>query len=304
MNNIRLLLKYFAPYKWSAVKNILYNILSALFALLTFTLVYPFLRVLFLPAVVVTNPGAFQLNADYIQAFGKYCLYVFIEKNGQSGALILIVLIVISASLFKNGFIFLANNCMAFIRASTVRDLRRKLYHKVLRLPLSFFTDARKGDVMTRISNDVQEVEISVMSSLTMMFRDPIYILIYVIYLFVSSYELTLFALVLLPVSGWLIGRASRTLRSSSLSGQQNLGSLLTIVEETLTGLRIVKGFNAEEKMKAQFSESNERYAKVFRRVIRKAYLASPLSEFLSTIVIMIILYIGGNLVIHGSDRK
>ena len=303
MNNIRLLLKYFAPYKWSAVKNILYNILSALFALLTFTLVYPFLRVLFLPAVVVTNPGAFQLNADYIQAFGKYYLSVFIEKNGQSGALILIVLIVISASLFKNGFIFLANNCMAFIRSSTVRDLRKKLYHKILRLPLSFFTDARKGDVMTRISNDVQEIEISVIASLTMMFRDPMYILIFVTYLFVTSYELTLFALVLLPVSGWLIGRASRTLRSSSLLGQQHLGRLLSIVEETLTGLRIVKGFNAEEKMKVQFAESNERYAKVFRRVIRKAYLASPISEFLATIVVMIILYVGGNLVLHGSGN-
>jgi subfamily B ATP-binding cassette protein MsbA len=303
MNNVRLLLKYFAPYKWSAVKNIIYNILSALFALLTFTLIKPFLTVLFSGATVIANPGPFQLTSAYIGAFSKYYLSVFIEMYGQSGALTLVVLIVIVASLFKNAFIFLANNCMALIRSSTVRDLRKKLYHKILRLPLSFFTDARKGDVMTRISNDVQEVEISVMSSLTMMFRDPILILVFVIYLFISSYELSLLALVLLPVSGWLIGRASRTLRSSSLVGQQNLGRLLTVVEETLTGLRIVKGFNAEEKMKAQFSESNERYAKVFRRVIRKAYLASPLSEFLSTIVIMIILYIGGNLVIHGSGN-
>jgi ATP-binding cassette, subfamily B, bacterial MsbA len=301
MNNIRLLLKYFAPYKWSAVKNIIYNILSALFALLTFTLVKPFLTVLFSGEAVVANPGPFHLTSAYIGAFSKYYLSVFIEKYGQSGALTLVVFIVIGASLFKNAFIFLANNCMAFIRSSTVRDLRKKLYHKILRLPLSFFTDARKGDVMTRISNDVQEVEISVMSSLTMMFRDPILIMVFVIYLFISSYELSLFALVLLPVSGWLIGRASRTLRSSSLVGQQNLGSLLTVVEETLTGLRIVKGFNAEEKMKAQFSESNDRYAKVFKRVIRKAYLASPLSEFLSTIVIMIILYVGGNLVLQGS---
>jgi ATP-binding cassette, subfamily B, bacterial MsbA len=303
MKNIRLLLKYFAPYKWSAVKNILYNILSALFALFTFTLVKPFLTVLFNRVETVANPGHFQLNAEYLGAYSKYYLSDFIDKYGQSGALLLVVLIVIGASLFKNGFIFLANNCMAFIRASTVRDLRRKLYHKVLRLPLSFFTDARKGDVMTRISNDVQEVEISVMSSLTMMFRDPIYILIYVIYLFVSSYELTLLALVLLPVSGWLIGRASRTLRSSSLLGQQNLGRLLSVVEETLTGLRIVKGFNAEEKMKAQFAESNERYAKVFKRVIRKAYLASPISEFLATIVVMVLMYVGGNLVIHGSGK-
>src|SRR5674476_469396 len=305
MKNIRLLLKYFAPYKWSAVKNIMYNILSAIFALLTFTLIKPFLTVLFDfgKVVPVANPGPFQLNSAYLDSFSKYYLTAFIEKNGQSGALLLAVLVVICASFFKNGFIFLANNCMAFIRSSTVRDLRKKLYAKILRLPLSFFTDARKGDVMTRISNDVQEVEISVMSSLTMMFRDPILILVFVIYLFISSYELSLLALVLLPVSGWLIGRASRTLRSSSLVGQQNLGRLLTIVEETLTGLRIVKGFNAEEKMKAQFSESNERYAKVFRRVIRKAYLASPLSEFLSTIVIMIILYVGGTLVLNKTGK-
>ncbi len=237
MKNIRLLLKYFKPYRWSAARNIIYNILSALFALVSYTLAIPFLKILFDRVEYAPDPGAFQFNAEYLNAFSKYYLSAFIEKNGQTGALFLVVLIVIAASLFKNGFIFLANNSMAFIRASTVRDLRKKLYQKVLKLPLSFFTDARKGDVMTRISNDVQEIEISVMSSLTMIFRDPMYIMIFVIYLFVSSYELTLFALALLPVSGWLIGRASRTLRSSSLLGQQHLGRLLSIVEETLTGL-------------------------------------------------------------------
>ena len=303
MNNVRLLLKYFAPYKWSAVRNILYNILSALFALVSYTLVIPFLKILFDRVEKVTHPGKFQFSADYLGTFSKYYLSAFIEKHGQTGALMLVVLIVIVASLFKNGFIFLANNSMAFIRASTVRDLRRKLYHKVLRLPLSFFTDARKGDVMTRISNDVQEIEISVMSSLTMIFRDPMYILIFVIYLFVSSYQLTLFALALLPVSGWLIGRASRTLRSSSFLGQQHLGRLLSVVEETLTGLRIVKGFNAEEKMKAQFAESNERYSKIFKRVTRKAYLASPISEFLATIVVMMLMYVGGNMALQGCRK-
>jgi ATP-binding cassette, subfamily B, bacterial MsbA len=303
MNNIRLLIKYIAPYKGSAIKNILYNILSAVFALFTFTLIKPFLTVLFGRVGAVADPGPFQLNSEYIKTFTNYLLSVFIDKYGQAGALLLAVMVVTIASLLKNGFIFLANNCMALIRSSTVRDLRKMLYNKILRLPLSFFTDARKGDVMTRISNDVQEVEVSVMSSLTMLFRDPITILVFVVYLFVSSYELTLFALALLPVSGWLIGRASRTLRSSSFAGQQNLGKLLTVVEETLTGLRIVKGFNAEEKMQAQFSDSNERYTKVFRRVIRKAYLASPISEFLSTIVIMIIMYVGGNLVLNGKGK-
>jgi ATP-binding cassette, subfamily B, bacterial MsbA len=303
MKNIRLLLKYFAPYKWSAVRNIGYNILSALFALISYTLVIPFLKILFDRVETVNHPGAFQMTTSYLSSFARYYLSAFIEKHGQIGALMLVVVIVVIASLFKNGFIFMANNSMAYIRSCTVRDLRRKMYHKVLRLPLSFFTDARKGDVMTRISNDVQEIEVSVMSSLNMMFRDPIYILIYVIYLLVSSYELTLFALVLLPISGWLIGRASRTLRSSSLTSQQYLGRLLSVVEETLTGLRIVKGFNAEEKMKAQFADINEKYSKVFRRVIRKGYLASPISEFLATIVVMILMYVGGNLALHGSGN-
>ena len=300
MNKAKLLLKYIEPYKWSAARNITYNILSAVFALISYTLVIPFLRILFNRIETVQNPGEFHFNLDYFGSAGRYYLYAFIDRFGEFNALMLVCLVVVVASLLKNGFIFLANNSMAYIRACTVRDLREKMYDKVLRLPLSFFTDARKGDVMTRISNDVQEIEISVMSSLTMMFRDPLYILIFVIYLFLTSYQLTLFALVLLPVSGWLIGKASRTLRSSSFVGQQYLGRLLSVVEETLTGLRIVKGFNAEGKMKQQFSEVNERYSKVFKRVTRKAYMASPISEFLSTIVLMVLMYFGSALALKG----
>jgi len=300
MNKIRLLLKYISPYKRPAVNSIIFNMLSALFALISYTLAIPFLNILFNRVERIPDPGEFQLTFSYLTQFFKFYLAEFIDRYGEVGALMLVSLIFIIASFFKNGFIFLANNSLAFIRSSTVRDLRKKMYNKVLKLSISYFTDARKGDLMTRISNDVQEIEISVMSSLTMLYRDPVYIMIFVVYLFISSFQLTIFALALLPVSGWLIGHVSRTLRSSALLGQQNLGQLLSIVEETLSGLRIIKGFNAEKKMKEQFGITNEKYSKTFKRVIRKYYLASPLSEFLSTIVVIILMYIGGMLALKG----
>jgi subfamily B ATP-binding cassette protein MsbA len=155
---------------------------------------------------------------------------------------------------------------------------------------------------MTRVSNDVQEIEISVVASLTMMFRDPFTITIFITYMFVVNYQLTLFAMVLLPLSAWFIGKTGKSLKSTSLEGQTNLGKLLTVVDETLTGLRIVKVFNAEDKMKALFATANEKYAKVFKRVTRKNFLASPLSEFLSTIVVMVLLYVGGNMALSGKN--
>ena len=176
MNKARLLLRYIEPYKWSAVRNVIYNILSAVFALVSYTLVIPFLQILFDRVGTAPDPGEFQLNLDYLGRAARFYLYDFIDKNGEFRALMLVCVIVIGASLLKNGFIFLANNSMAYLRASVVRDIRKKMYDKVLRLQLSFFSDARKGDVMTRISNDVQEIEISVVSSLTMIFRDPLYL--------------------------------------------------------------------------------------------------------------------------------
>lgn len=303
MSKISVLLKYLMPYKWTAVKSISFNFLSALFALVSFTLVIPFLNILFNKVENINDPGMFQLNFAYLSDFINFYFFQLVQEKGQTIALLMVSLVFVIASFFKNGFIFLANNNIATIRASTVRDLRKKIYEKVLKLPLSYFTDARKGDLMTRISNDVQEIEVSVISSLTIISRDPIYIFIFVIYLFISSYQLTLFAIALLPVSGWLIGRISKTLRSSSLQGQQNLGRLLSVVEETLTGLRIVKGFNAENKMREQFKTINERYARIFKRVSRKSYLAAPTSEFLSTVVVIIILYFGGLLALKGDSR-
>jgi subfamily B ATP-binding cassette protein MsbA len=303
MNTIRILLKYVAPYKLQATKNVLFNILSAFFALFTYTMVAPFLKLLFEKVTEVQDPGEFVFRLDYIISFVKYHFYSFVGEYGIQKTLLVVCGVVILASFLKNGFIYLANSNMAYIRAATVRDLRKKIYDKVLRLPLSYFSDARRGDVMTRVSNDVQEIELSVMSSLTVMFRDPINIIIFLGYLLATSVQLTLFALIMMALSGWLIGKASKTLKSVSFAGQESLGKLLSVVEESLTGLRIIKGFNAEAKMQTQFMEANEKYSKIFKKVTRRAYLASPLSEFLSTIVLLIILYFGASLALKGTGN-
>jgi ATP-binding cassette, subfamily B, bacterial MsbA len=301
MKNIRILLKYLEPFKWQVFKNVIFNIISAFFALFVLTLAEPFLRIMFGDTTMSAPAAVPSINLFSLGNLRDLFLSNFIANNGKASALLMVCIMVVIASLFKNGFIFLAYNNMAFMRAGTVRNLRKQMFDKVLRLPLSYFSDARKGDVMTRVSNDVQEIEVSVMSSLTFLFKDPMYILIFLVYLMITSYQLTLFALVMMPLSAWLIGKAGRTLKSASFAGQQSLGSLLSIVEETLSGLRIIKGFNAEEKMQKQFGTTNEKYTKIFRRVTRKAYLASPLSEFLSTIVVMIIMFIGGRMALDSN---
>ena len=303
MKSVRILLQYLRPYKWLAVQNMAYNILSAFFALFTFTLIVPFLQILFKRVTDAAHPGAFSFSVRYINDWANWFFSSSIEKHGEMRTLLVVVIIFALASFTKNLLVFLANNCMASLRAFTVRDVRKKIYDKILRLPLSYFSEARKGDIMTRVSNDVQEIEISVMSSLSMLFRDPFTVIIFVIYLVVTSPQLTLFALLLLPLSGWAIARISRTLKSASFRGQQALGRLLSVVEETLTGLRIIKGFNAEEKMTGQFRAANEKYARIFRRVIRKAYLAHPVSEFLATVVLLIVIYYGGILALKGADN-
>ena len=303
MKSIRILLQYIKPYKWLAVQNMGFNILSAFFALFTYTLIVPFLQILFNRVESIPNPGPFNFSAGYIKEWANWFFSSSIEKYGEMRTLLAVVIIFALASFFKNLLVFLANNCMASLRAGTVRDVRNLIYNKILKLPLSYFSEARKGDLMTRVSNDIQEIEVSVVASLSMLFRDPFTILIFVVYLFVTSPQLTIFALLMLPLSAWAIARISRSLKSSSFKGQQALGRLLSVLEETLTGLRIIKGFNAEGKMIRQFGEANEKYAKTFRRVARKAYLAHPVSEFLSTVVLLIVIYYGGFLALKGTGN-
>ncbi|MDZ7739443.1 MAG: ABC transporter ATP-binding protein [Bacteroidales bacterium] len=303
MKRFRVLLLFLLPYKWFAAQNVLFNILAAVFSLFTYSLISPFLQILFNKVPETAHPGDFEMKQEWFMDMLNYYMDYYIESVGPGAALIAVCLLVVTASLFRNVFVFAANNALAYLRAGTVRDMRKKLYDKVLRLPVSYFTESRKGDVMTRISNDVEEIQVSVMGSLTMLFRDPFTIIIFLTFLFITSFKLTLFALVLMPLSGWLIGRVGRNLRSKSFIGQEHLGKLLSVVEETLGGLRIIKAFNAEGKMKAQFAFINDFFTKIYRRVLRKKYLASPLSEFLSTIVLMVVMYFGSVLVLKGSSE-
>jgi ATP-binding cassette, subfamily B, bacterial MsbA len=297
------LLNYLVPYKWFVVQNVLYNILGAFFALFSFAMVIPFLRVLFNNQEVIAEPSQFELSTEYLMNTLNYYIARMITTHHESGALIMVSVMVVIFSFLKNGFIFAANFMLAPIRAFVVRDIRNDIYRKVLKLPLSYYTEARKGDVISRISNDVQEIETSLLSSLQMLFRDPITIIIFMGILFSISFKLTLFVLVVLPFTGFLIGRIGKSLRKTSFRGQQRLGDLLALLEETLGGLRIIKAFNGEEQMKDRFFKTNNRFALLIRKVVRRRYLVSPMSELLATIGLMVIMAFGGTLVLQGSDK-
>lgn len=291
------------PYKWFVIQNVVFNILGAFFALFSFAMVVPFLRVLFGNKPADITPMDFELSTEYIM--NQIYLYMdqIIQQHGDAGALVMVSILVVVFSLLKNGFLFGANYVLAPLRAFIVRDIRNEIYDKVLKLPLSYYTEARKGDVIARISSDVQEIETSIMSSLAMLFRDPLTIVIYMVFLFSISANLTLFVLLVLPIAGYLIGRVARSLRKTTFRGQKRLGELLALLEETLTGLRIIKAFNGEKQMSDKFYSTNDKFARIFRKIVRKRYLATPFSEFTGTIVLMVIMAYGGSLVLSGSGK-
>jgi len=296
------LLRYVLPYKWYVSQNMIYNILGAFFGLFSYVMVIPFLRVLFGNQPLVSEPMDFALNIEYFEHTLNFYMGKMMLRHGDAGALILVSILVVFFSLLKNGFMFLSNHVLAPIRAFLSRDIRNDIYRKVLKLPLSFYTEARKGDVIARLSSDVQEIETSILSSLQMLIRDPITIIVYLVILFSISFQLTVFVLLILPLAGWLIGRIARTLRKTTFRGQKRLGELLALLEETLSGLRIIKAFNGEGKMREKFFATNHSYALILRKVMRRRYLASPISEFLATIVLMVIMAYGGSLVMSGQS--
>ena len=205
----------------------------------------------------------------------------------------------IVATALKTGFAYLGAYETIYIRNGVVRDIRRKIFTKILSLPLPFFSEERKGDIISRMTGDVQEVEASVMSSLEMFFQSPILILVYLSAMLMMSWQLTLFVFVMLPIMGTLIGKVGKNLKRHSREGQNKMGEILSLMEETLSGLRIIKAFNAEKKINQKFSDENESYRRIQNRLMRRRSLAHPMSEFLGTIVIVLVLWFGGTLILN-----
>ena len=307
-NFSQLLKRFMPPYKKYVFLTFLFNILSTVFSLFSFAAVIPVLRLLF----KLDNSNAVYQNWEFSDSFNhivgalknnlEYSIEQTIQSVGPSTTLMYLGLFLIVMTGFKVGTAFLASFYMIPIRTGVVRDIRNGLYNKILSLPLGFFSEERKGDIISRMTGDVSELEASVMSSLDMIFKNPLMIVIYLAVMFVMSWELTLFVLLLLPFSGWMIGRIGRSLRQSSKDAQELTGDLLSQIEETLGGLRIVKAFNAEAKLSNRFSILNDKIRKTFNRVNRRFMLAHPVSEFIGTVVIAILLWFGGNLIVGNNS--
>ena len=301
---ITLIRRFVPPYKRYMALNILFNLLSTILSLFSFAAIIPVLRILFgLTAVDVqwTEMGTVSGLQETIAALRGNMYFLLNEQialHGASYVLLLLGLFLVGMTGLKCGAAWLANYYMVPIRTGVLRDLRQQLYDKVLSLPMGYFTEARRGDVISRMTNDVNEVEASIMSALDILFKDPIMILVYLVTLLVISWQLTLFVLLLMPIAVFLIGRIGRSLKRASTKGQEQNAEILSSIDETLLGLRVVMGFNAQHKLRSRFDTLINATRATFNRINRRYYLAHPLSEFLGTALIAIILWFGGLLIL------
>ena len=304
--------RFVPPYRRYLVLNIIFNILSAILNLFSFALIIPILQILFKinEDHYVLIPWQFDwLSWESWQALPDLCTNNFfwfvsqlIEVRGGSFALIMLGVFLIVATFLKVATMYLAFYTMIPIRTGVVRDIRNQINRKITELPLGFFSEERKGDIIARVSGDVNEIETSIMSSLDMLFKNPILILIYLTGMIAISWQLTLFVLILLPVAGYVMGQVGKKLKRKSLEGQQQWGLLMSQIEETLSGLRIIKAFNAERKIQERFERSNEAFRRLTNRVYRRQQMAHPMSEFLGTATIAIVLWYGGSLILSANS--
>ena len=298
MYALKKLTGYILPYWKNAVLGIVLNLLGTSFSLFSFTMAMPFLKILFDQKTTVTDPMPFQLNAESIQHNFNYMVSQIILDKGPETALIIVSLMVVGLVLLKTSFIYLGNFAIVPLINGVIRDIRNKLYVKITNLPIAYYSEERRGDILLKTTGDVQELANTILNPLRQAVKAPIQIIIYITALFVMSYKLTFFVLVLIPVSGYAISAVGKNLKKASIKGQNKLGELLSMLEETIFGLRIIKAFNSEERVKHKFQRENQKYTRIMNRILRKRMLANPFSEFLSMAVIVIIMWYGGKQVL------
>jgi subfamily B ATP-binding cassette protein MsbA len=298
-------------YKGLVLVVVVLNILSVIFSLFSLTMVVPLLGVLFGIQPIVTEMPNVTLNPNNMIDLFYYEVSQLILNDagqvtleGQMKALVFICVFVVVTFFLKNLFRYLALFFSAPLKNGVVRDIRNSIYHKVVNLPLAYFSEEKKGDIIAKMTSDVQEVESSIMSSVEVVFKEPFTIIFFLGTLIVWSPELTMFVLILLPVTGLVIGRVGKSLKRSSKKVQKQMGILVSSMIETLSGLRIIKAFNAIDTSYEKFQRLNQEYKNQKVRMIRKQHLASPMSEVLGTIVMVTVIYYGGSLVLGGGDLK
>ena len=299
---IKLLRRFIPPYRKQLGLNILYNILSAIFGAFSFGLLIPALEILFSTKDLVTQRVPWEFSLDALLQNFNFFISRIISQYGHERALIYIGLFIVLMVFLKVGFSYLSNFSMIEIRNGVVRDIRLLIYKQILRLPLGYFSEERKGDIMARMTGDVTEVENSIMNSLDMMIKNPILILISVGVMFYMSWSLTLFVFVMFPIAGFIIGRIGRSLKRESRIGQDKMGDILSLIEEDLSGLRVIKSFNAEESATKRFARENQSYFLTMNRLMWRRFLAHPVSEFLGTTVIIMVLWYGGKLILNNES--
>ena len=301
----KVLRRFVPPYKKYLVLTVLFNILSAILNIFSFAAIIPILNILFKTEDSLKQVEHMPVTLDNLkEAVGNnlnYHMQEWILDIGPTMTLLCIGLFLAFATFLKTGAYFLSSATIIPIRTGVVRDIRNQLYQKITALPLGFFSEERKGDIIARMSGDVQEIENSIMSSLDMLFKNPILIIVYFATLLFISWQLTLFTIVFVPLFGWFMGYVGRRLKQNSVKAQSLWSDTMSVVEETLGGLRIIKAFNAEDKMNAKFAKVNEEYRDNILWVNTRQQLAHPMSEFLGTVMIIIVLWFGGVQVLNNA---
>ncbi len=290
--------QYIIPYKWNVLLNFFFNGLQIIFSLFSLLMIIPFLKVLFSNTPNSVTKPTTQLSAEGVGDWINYYISNIIIEEGKAQALLAVSIFVVVMIFFKNLFLYMAQYFLVTIRNGVVRDMRNNLYLKIITLPFSYFNEERKGDIMSRMTNDVKEVEWSILSSIEMVFRNPMTIIIYLSALIYMSPQLTGFVIIMIVVAGFIIGRIGKSLKRESKDAQDKMGVLLSTIEETLSGLRIIKAFNAQTKMNERFNKLNENYTQKMNKVFRRNYLGSPVSEVLGVLMLVTVMYYGGSLVL------